>query len=1198
MSACPSASVLEEFVNGRLPAAEYASVDDHVERCASCQQALEELTRSLLASESASGGRKTPLDESSLARLKGQRPIVVRKTEEPLSGMQPRPTPTTGDDAALTRGAGFGASLRAAAVLPAVTGYQIVREVGRGGMGIVYEAIELALGRRVALKILPPLASGVMAAERFRREARAAGRLHHTHIVPIFGVGEDGNLLFYAMQFIEGDSLDQLIDRLRRDCADARRSIDVPTTNARRAASTDPATDGRVRTKASDGTGVPAASSGASINVHARKVARIGLQVADALNFAHNNGFLHRDIKPSNILVTADGTAWITDFGLAKSAEPEEGLTRTGDIIGTIRYMPPERFNGRSDTRGDVYSLGATLYEFLTLRPAFGEPDRTRLLERVLETEPVSPRQLERRMPRDLETIILKAMAKEPSRRYQSAGQLAEDLRRFLDGRPVLARPPGIRGRVAKWVRRRPDLAGLAGLLTVVTLVAFVGITVLWFSAAAALDRASVAAAESARRAEAERRFSYHSAIAAAASALEMNNSDSARATLDAAPLEHRDWEWGYLSAQLDNALSTFRPEDGTVVAFALSPGGDRIAYVVVGSRDIRVRARGETRDRAVLRGLRGEISSIVFNRDGSCVAAGSSDRTVRVWEAEYGRSVATLEGRGDLLRQPIFSPEGKRLLTIEKPWTGRVWDLATSRQLISFSAREVDISADGRHVVAIEDSKFRAILRDATSGAELSILTPDGMGGRSAVFSPDGARLAIGLDYPVSEVRLLDLAGDGKPIILTGHKNAVDWLAFSPDGSNLASSSLDQTIRLWNVVKGESCGLLRGQHSQVLTGSFSADGRRLVTIASDKCARVWDVAGAELLGVFRCRVQIVGQPGLSRDASVVAMCGEDGLLRFWDVDLAVRRGVLRGHTSYVYDVAFGPVGRTIASSAWDGTVRIWDADLGRETFALRHPEPIVTTVVFSPDGQRLASIARDGRLRIWEMASRQPAWSVNLSVRSNPLVECRVAFDPKGDLVVATGDQEGLLQLYDAATGKPEGTLAGHEIDASDAAFSPDGTRLASCDWNGSVQLWDVARRTRIAAIKAHTGRIHRIGFSPDGRILATASHDQTVRLWETQSLRNMAVLNHGGPVYGIAFSPNGTRLAAACADRTVRLWDVTNFGEVAVLRGHGEYVHAVAFSPDGNRLVSGSGDHTVRVWNSLPLDQRERLPDPSSHR
>jgi WD40 repeat protein len=263
----------------------------------------------------------------------------------------------------------------------------------------------------------------------------------------------------------------------------------------------------------------------------------------------------------------------------------------------------------------------------------------------------------------------------------------------------------------------------------------------------------------------------------------------------------------------------------------------------------------------------------------------------------------------------------------------------------------------------------------------------------------------------------------------------------------------------------------------------------------------------------------------------------------------------------------------------------------------LHHEDPNVTAFAFNPDGRGAASVARDALIRAWDLQTGRPTWSFQLVQNPKSEVEYRVAFSPRGDLVAATGGQGGVVQLIDAATGKPTTTLDGHDTDVSDAVFSPDGTRIVSADRGGTVRIWGRARSELLAVIKAHDAHIHRVAFSPDGRILATASEDQTVRLWDAGTRRQVATLRHGAVVFGLAFKPDGTRLAAACDDGTVRLWDVATFADVAKLRGHGDYVHAVAFSPDGNRLVSGSGDYTVRIWDALTTTQRElrsSLPSP----
>jgi serine/threonine protein kinase/tetratricopeptide (TPR) repeat protein len=411
-----------------------------------------------------------------------------------------------------------------AGAAPRVLGdYLILREIGRGGMGVVYEAVQQSLGRHVALKVLPNQSlAGSSHLERFQLEARAAARLHHTNIVPVFGVGSQDGVHYYAMQFIQGQGLDEVFEELRRlrsgrienaqprkpGESDAARPLTQATAlglltgrfHAGGAQAVDNNQESRshspadlAATVAESGGPAPASSrsdvssgSGSAAHVtlsgsHAetqyyRSIARLGSQVADGLAYAHSQGILHRDIKPSNLLLDARGTVWVTDFGLAK-AEGTDALTHTGDIVGTLRYMAPERFDGWSDPRSDVYSLGITLYELFTLHYPFQEPNRAKLIERVMHDAPVSPRKLDRKLPRDLETIILKAIAKEPAHRYASAEQLAEDLRRFLADKPVLARRSSPAEQAWRWCRRNPALAAtsilaIAALLAAVVVLA------------------------------------------------------------------------------------------------------------------------------------------------------------------------------------------------------------------------------------------------------------------------------------------------------------------------------------------------------------------------------------------------------------------------------------------------------------------------------------------------------------------------------------------------------------------------------------------------------------------------------------------------------------------------------------------------------------------------------------------------------
>jgi serine/threonine protein kinase len=378
--------------------------------------------------------------------------------------------------------------------------YRILREIARGGMGVVYEAVQESLGRRVALKVLPgqPLLSP-HALERFRREARAAANLHHTNIVPVFGVGEADGVHFYAMQFIQGQSLASVMAEVKR--LRPRAGAVPPTVTATGGLATqvaDRLLSGRFErpTVTAAGPAPPAAPPPTAPGPHPtsgilsqpetgyyRSVARVGLQVAEALAYAHQQGILHRDIKPANLLLDTHGVVWVTDFGLAK-AEGADELTTPGDILGTLRYMAPERFQGKADARSDVYALGLTLYELATLEPAFAASDRAALIDLVRQQDPARPRAVDPNLPRDLETIILKAIAKDPRDRYPTAAALAEDLRRFLADRTILARRATAAERAWRWARRNPAVAALTTAVLVLLATGLPVVTGLWLRAA------------------------------------------------------------------------------------------------------------------------------------------------------------------------------------------------------------------------------------------------------------------------------------------------------------------------------------------------------------------------------------------------------------------------------------------------------------------------------------------------------------------------------------------------------------------------------------------------------------------------------------------------------------------------------------------------------------------------------------------
>jgi serine/threonine protein kinase len=385
--------------------------------------------------------------------------------------------------------------------------FRILREVGRGGMGVVYEAEQLSLHRRVALKVLP-LAGGLdpRQLQRFKTEAQAAALLHHTNIVPIHAVGCERGVHYYAMQFIDGQTLAANITELR-----AVERLDEPTQTVSRETSSaaasrlfgegeapaellaSPPFAGAGPTPRSGGEGPRGEMRGMLApgarqeprtpmpstrnRTYLRNVARLGVEAAEALEHAHQEGVIHRDIKPSNLLLDAQGNAWVTDFGLAKLVEGDD-LSQSHDLVGTLRFMAPERFRGVNDRRGDIYALGATLYEMLALRPAFDERDQVRLIDQIAHQAPAPLRQHDRRIPRDLETIVMKALSKEPKDRCDKAGELRDELRRFLEGRPTRWRRVGPVEQFRRWCKRNRGLAAATITAAALTAVLAIGSTI------------------------------------------------------------------------------------------------------------------------------------------------------------------------------------------------------------------------------------------------------------------------------------------------------------------------------------------------------------------------------------------------------------------------------------------------------------------------------------------------------------------------------------------------------------------------------------------------------------------------------------------------------------------------------------------------------------------------------------------------
>ncbi len=1126
--------------------------------------------------------------------------------------------------------------------------FRIIREIGRGGMGIVYEAEQVSLGRHVALKVLPHAAlADATHTARFEREAKAAAKLHHTNIVPVFGVGEwrpvDAGppVRYYVMQFIQGLGIDQVLDELARmrpgpgaTPAAASKTQTTPggeSSNLRgpdpRGSKTHPwasrsfldslSAQPRPPLSLSSSSlilpGADTSSSGRTRSAtYAQSVARIGLQVAQALEYAHSQGVVHRDIKPSNLLLDTRGTVWVTDFGLAK-ADDQQNLTAAGDILGTIRYLPPEAFEGQSDARGDIYSLGLTMHEMLTLKPAFVEKDRHRLIKLVTGGEPPRLESSDSRIPRDLVTIIHKAIDRDPAHRYATAAELAADLQRFLNDEPIKARPLSQRERLLRWARRHPGVAvSLSAIGLQLACVALIAILAAArfrelarqnaqlagqkederLKAVEAQHQAERAGDEARRRGDSERWERYRSNMSAAAGALQLQNVGAARRALEAAPVEHRNWEWLHVFSQLDGAREVLRGHRDIVWQVAASPDGRRL---VSASEDGTARVWDLAAETSLLelKGHRGRVRAAAFSPDGRRVVTVGVDATARIWDASTGAELFVLRGHAKPIEALAFSPDGALLVTVGDEADVFLWDPAAGKLLNRLKGHTVSVwsallSPDGTWL-ATAGGDHTVRVWDAVTGQERLVLRGHKDAVRALAVSPDGRRLASGGRYPDNAVRLWDPRTGELIAEMKGHANQIVSLGFSPDGSRIASASWDQTVRLWNGHTGAALAVLRGHIGWVHRLAFSPDGKRLVSASEDQTLRLWDTDNGEPRAVLRGHTGSIWAAVFSNDGATLISGSHDGTVRLWDLERVERSGVLRGHAGFVYQVAFSPDGEQIASAAWDGTVRLWDADTGSQAGLIPSPDPIATSAAYGPDGRELAFLARDDAVHLWDLVAHKEKH--RLKIPTNSFRDARLAWSRRGDLIAA-GSHDGSVRIWNARTGEPLATLPREPGAVRAVAFSPDGQTLASVGETGSLRLWDLRTRTLLHEAQEHAYAVYCVAFSHDGVLLATGSHDDTARLWDvkTPGAPGLAVLAHPGKVFDVAFSPDGSRLATACGDNSIHFWDLQTGQEVGELRGHTAYVHGIAFSPDGSRLVSGSGDGTLRIWDTVSPHIRAR--------
>lgn len=1091
--------------------------------------------------------------------------------------------------------------------------FQLLREIGRGGMGVVYEALQLSLGRHVALKVLPFAATmDPKQLQRFRHEAQAAAMLHHPHIVPVYGVGCERGVHYFAMLLIEGQSLAALLDEMRRTARSEQPDVAGLTTSyapAEELIATPPVAALSTRKSRRD-------------KNHYRRFVEVVAQAADALEYAHSMGVVHRDIKPANMLLDAAGHLWVTDFGLAKM-DSAANLTVSGDLIGTLRYMSPEQAlarHGLVDHRTDVYSLGATFYELLTHQPAVDGTDKHELLRKIAFEEPTAPRKLDRSIPPELEIITLKCLMKNPTERYATAGELADDLKRWLGDQTIRAKPPTLRQRAAKWVKRHRALTAAYGLLVVALTLGALGAAAawLWQDAEAARGQAetSLQGEKQARAGEAEalrkqEATAYIHKVNLAYAAWKDDEVERARQLLDGCPRVLRDWEWHYVhrlcheeSLILDNPLEPGNQENqnrqGDLVFSSdcrrlICSSGKRLTIWDTGtgqttfSREIPTGTRGG-------RGGRG-VELIALSPNGTRFAR--LDGNIKVWDLATGRDELTLDVARSSASRIAFSHRGDRLVSVHRmdlpdlkvlnvppAFFLKVWNLDTGHEALNLSRPIGDIEAiafspDGERLVALTSGLGPIWTQLLAANPELKkglAGNPDLSNGWRQVDVWDlrtGIKTAsFALGDSIFPQDSMAGAGPGSaPIALTRGgfiaSGSSQTVALSPDGRALVFRAPNDTLQVWDVATQKQMGTLhlKGSTENLRSLVFGPDCKRLVYIDGHSTIHVWDLARQKqmstltLNGFTETLGVLVFSPNGERLAATAyprpTFGSNDNGLHIWDLATGQEVRCLKGHAKGIGAIAFSPDGNDLASASYDGTVRVWDPNTLQGS--IRLPRPAGTDA-----------------LPMWFISRAFPGpVRLPLTLRTEA-----VAFNGDGSLLVVGGSGEIVYQrgpgdsfpgssvrILNSATGREvrrlEPTGYGF-LRIFTVAISPSGTHVA-CAGPSDLGVWDLATSQYKQLAKSEFNGPQRsfesLVFSRDSRYLVTAG-ESSGRLVEKGAPGEIRRLERS---------------------TKIDVWDVKTGQLVRQLDGHSDTVKGLAFSTDGSLLASSSNsaDNTVKVWD-----------------
>jgi eukaryotic-like serine/threonine-protein kinase len=1015
--------------------------------------------------------------------------------------------------------------------------YKLFEKIGEGGFGTVWMAEQQEpVRRRVALKIIKLGMDTKSVIARFREERQALAMMDHPNIAKVLDAGATKTgRPYFVMELVHGVKITDYCDHNQLSTSERLAMV---------------------------------------------------VQVCLAIQHAHQKGIIHRDIKPSNILVTLnDGepVPKVIDFGIAKATSGQRLTDATiftafEQFLGTPAYMSPEQaeMSGLDiDTRSDIYSLGILLYELLTGQTPFtgqelmaGGLDAMRCI--IRDKEPPKPSTFMSTMRADaratvakhrqvdgvkliglirgdLDWIVMKCLEKNRARRYETANDLAADLKRHLTNEPVVARPPTAAYKFQKaWRRNKLAFSATAA----VGLVLLLGISLsTWQASAASRARKS---------AEAEKITAQHDAYVAgmfsAGPAWEDNSYRMVRQLLaETRTSADRGFEWYYWQRQTHLNLITLYGHLAKVTSIAYFPEGQRI---VTGSEDqsARVWDVAAPKESLKLLGHKASVNSVAVSPDGKQIATASSDQTVILWDSKSGRNLLTLHEHG-AVNALAFSPDGQSILTGGDDRPGRIWDLATRQVLVTLGRRSNSIT--------------------------------------SVAFSPDGKKVVTASADRTAQVWR---SSDGSSLFrLFGHKKEIMAVVFTPDGRKIVTGSLDQVGQFWDADTGEKLPLQLLPNQNIGALVISLDGRRIVTGSWNSTASVWNAANLEPELLLRGHVRALRAVAISPNADRVVTGGFDGDVKVWDADGDRDLLQIEGNpTNSVLAVAISPNGEQVAvgngtfnndgstTGSGDQALQVWDARTKKKLLTIPGHTAGVSSVAFSPKGTQILSGSGDGTAKLWDAVS-----GALLSVfKGHTGSVSSVAFSPDGKRI-ATGGQDRTGRFWNSVTGDELFVLAGHTKPVSSVAVSPDGHWIVTGSHDETARVWEAATARLVRTIEVRTSKVYSIAFSPDSRRLAIAGFDFPT-IWDLANTNEDPITLQGHTVVSsIAFSPDGKRIVTSSLGRTVKVWETATGRELLTLRGHTGHVYSVAISSDGQKIITGSADQTARIWQAATTNQ-----------